>query len=86
MKFSTSIKTLALMAGMMLVGTQALDAKVSKPTSAGSIVISKVFFNSMKNDADKAYILANYIELYNNSTDTLGCYSGMDGYCYAGRT
>ena len=80
MKFSTSIKTLALMVGMMLVGTQALDAKVSKPTSAGSIVISKVFFNSMKNDADKAYILANYIELYNNSTDTLdiaGLYLGL---------
>ena len=78
-KFST-LKTLALVAGMLLAGTTASEAKVTKPTSTGGIVISKVFFNSMKNDADKAYILANYIELYNNSTDTLdiaGMYLGL---------
>lgn len=71
MKYFTSMKALALVAGMLLAGTQASEAKVTKPTSAGGIVISKVFFNSMKNDANKAFILANYIELYNNSADTL---------------
>ena len=80
MKKIYTLKLLALVAGMLLAGTTASEAKVTKPTSAGGIVISKVFFNSMKNDADKAFILANYIELYNNSSDTLdiaGLYLGL---------
>jgi len=80
MKISTSFKSLALAAGMLLTGTMVSEAKVTKPTSAGGMVISKVFFNSMKDDANKAFIRANYIELYNNSTDTLdiaGMYLGL---------
>lgn len=80
MKYFTSMKALALVAGMLLAGTQASEAKVTKPTSAGSIVISKLFYNGIKNDAGKGYMNANYIELYNNSTDTLdlaGMYLAM---------
>ena len=80
MKQISTLKTLFLAVCMLLAGTTASEAKVTKPTSTGGIVISKVFFNSMKNDADKAFILANYIELYNNSSDTLdiaGLYLGL---------
>ena len=60
MKQISTLKTLVLAVSMLLAGTTASEAKVTKPTSTGGIVISKVFFNSMKNDADKAFILANY--------------------------
>lgn len=74
------MKTLAIMAGAMLVCPMLTKAKVTKPTSAGTMVVSKVFYNGMKTDAGKAYVSASYIELYNNTTDTLdiaGMYIGM---------
>lgn len=83
MKIITSIKTMALMVAMMLVGTQAAEAKAEKPSggsASGDLVISKVFYNNMINDEGKAYILANFLELYNNSTkelDITGIYIGI---------
>ena len=80
MRLFTSMKMLTLVAGMMLAGTMVGEAKVTKPTSTGTMVVSKVYYNGMKNDAGKAYLSASYIELYNNSADTLdiaGMYIGM---------
>lgn len=80
MRKSTSMKMLALAASMLLSCTMGVQAKVTKPTSSGSMVISKVFYNGMKNDAGKAYLSASYIQLFNNSTDTLdiaGMFVGM---------
>ena len=62
-------------------GGQALAAtKPSGGSVSGDLVISKVFYNNMMNDAGKAYILANYLELYNNSDkelDITGIYIGF---------
>ncbi len=79
MKISTSLKALAIACGMLMTFGSAV-AKVTKPTSGGGVVIGKIFSNMMKNDANKAYAPACYIQLYNNSTDTLdiaGMYIGM---------
>lgn len=64
------------MTGMMLVGTLVCDAKLVKPSGgsvSANIVISKVFYSGSKTIADKPknYLNNIYIELYNNSTDTL---------------
>ena len=83
MKIIASIKAMALMVTMMLAGTQAAEAKAEKPSggsTSGDLVISKVFYNNMINDEGKAYILANFLELYNNSTkelDITGIYIGI---------
>lgn len=83
MKMITSTKVLALAASMLVAGTGAIDAKPKKPgggSVSGDLVISKVFYNNMMNDEEKAFIMANYIELYNNSGDTLditGIYLGV---------
>lgn len=83
MKFSTSSKVLALAASLLLTGLLPTGAKPKKP-SGGSVsadlVISKVFYNNMMNDEGKAFIMGNYIELLNNSADTLditGIYLGL---------
>jgi hypothetical protein len=74
--FTSVLKTLAVAAGMSLAATQA-DAKLVKPSggsSSGNVVISKVFYaGSIRlNDAKpKNYMNHLYIELYNNSADTL---------------
>lgn len=82
MRHSPTLTTLVLATGMLLVGgAQSLAA--TKPTGgsvSGDLVISKVFYNNMKDDADNAYILANYVELYNNSDkelDITGIYIGL---------
>lgn len=71
------MKALALAAGMLLAGTTASEAKLQKPSggsSSANLVISKVFYSGSirLNDAKpKNYLCHLYIELYNNSTDTL---------------
>ena len=72
-----------LLAGLLMVGVMVVEAKPKKP-SGGSVsadlVISKVFYNMMMNDEGKAFIMSNYIELLNNSSDTLdvtGVYIGL---------
>ena len=95
MKIFTPIRTFALIVGLLLLGADA-HAKAEKPSggsTSGDLVISKVFYNNMVNDAAKSFILANYIELYNNSDkelDITGIYIGladisksMDGSQYA---
>lgn len=83
MKSSTTIKMLALALGLLLTSQAGTEAKPKKP-SGGSVsadlVISKVFYNNMMNDQGKAFIMGNYIELLNNSADTLditGIYIGL---------
>ena len=82
MKIFTPIRTFALIVGLLLLGADA-HAKAEKPSggsTSGDLVISKVFYNNMVNDAAKAFILANYIELYNNSDkelDITGIYIGL---------
>ena len=69
MKYSTSIKTLPVMAALLLAGgQQAGAAKVS--ASYGNLAISKVFFNGDKRtdgNTPKNVLLSNYIEIINNS-------------------
>ena len=50
-------------------------------TSSANLVISKVFYNNMVNDAKKAFILANFLELYNNSDQTLDVTGVYIGFC-----
>ena len=82
MKIFTPIRTFVLIVGLSLLGADA-HAKAEKPSggsTSGDLVISKVFYNNMVNDAAKAFILANYIELYNNSDkelDITGIYIGL---------
>ena len=82
MKIFTPIRTFALIVGLSLLGADA-HAKAEKPSggsTCGDLVISKVFYNNMVNDAAKSFILANYIELYNNSDkelDITGIYIGL---------
>ena len=76
MKLSALIKTLVLMAGILLFDTHVCEAKLVKPSGgsvSANVVISKVFYSGSKTIADspKAYANNIYIELYNNSTDTL---------------
>jgi hypothetical protein len=69
MKNFTTLKTLVLVAGMLLMGTTASMAKVEKPSS-GNIVISKVFYagsTRLNGATPKNYMLNLYVELYNNS-------------------
>jgi len=71
------VKILIVAAVMMFAGMQAVDAKLTKPSGgsvSGNVVISKVFYSGSirLNDAKpKNYLCHLYIELYNNSTDTL---------------
>ena len=78
MKISTTFEALALCAGMCLTTSPAL-AKLVKPSTYGSsVVVSKVFYAGSK--VSKNYAPGKYIELYNNSTDTLdvsGMYVGL---------
>ena len=70
-----SIVWMASYSGQALAATKPSGGSVS-----GDLVISKVFYNNMMNDAGKAYILANYLELYNNSDkelDISGIYIGF---------
>lgn len=82
MKIFTPIRTFVLIVGLSLLGADA-HAKAEKPSggsTSGDLVISKVFYNNMVNDAAKSFILANYIELYNNSDkelDITGIYIGL---------
>ncbi len=82
MKIFTPIRTFVLIVGLSLLGADA-HAKAEKPSggsTSGDLVISKVFYNNMVNDAAKPFILANYIELYNNSDkelDITGIYIGL---------
>ena len=83
MKIFTPLKTLALMAAMLITSGLTANAKVEKPSggsASADLVISKVFFNNMLNDENKPFIRANYIELYNNSDkelDITGVYIGL---------
>ncbi len=67
----------------MMLFSLNVSAEAVKPSGGATgadLVISKVFYNNMLNDDDKAYILANYIELYNNSDKQLnitGVYIGL---------
>ena len=70
MKIFTSMKTLALVVGMLLVGTMPGEASAVKPSS-GNVVISKVFYagsTRLNGATPKNYMLHLYVELYNNST------------------
>lgn len=77
MKKISTLKSLALVAGMLLAGTTASEAKLQKPSggsTSANLVISKVFYSGstrLNGATPKNYLLNLYIELYNNSTDTL---------------
>lgn len=75
-------KVLLVVAGIIMTGIQSVTAatKPSGGSTSGDLVISKVFYNNMMNDEGKAFILANYVELYNNSDkelDISGIYLGF---------
>lgn len=66
----------AAAAAFMLAAGNA-QAKLVKPnTYTGSVVVSKVFYAGAKDNGNKNYLNSKYLELYNNSTDTLDV-SGM---------
>lgn len=75
MKNSTSKKMLALTVGMLMTCAVGMQAKLTKPSggsSSANLVVSKVFYTGSKTLADnKNYQLHLYVELYNNSADTL---------------
>ena len=86
MKIFTSMKTLVLAAGMLLAGSLVSQAKLTKPSGgsvSGNLVISKVFYSGstrLNGATPKNYMNHLYIELYNNSADTLnlqGVYVAM---------
>lgn len=83
MKNFVNTKLIALTAGLLLGTSLSSQATIKKPSggsSTGDLVFGKVFYNNMKNNDDKAFILANYIQLYNNCADTLniaGIYLGI---------
>ena len=69
MKQISTLKTLALVAVMLLTGTLFSMGKTEKPAS-GNIVISKVFYSGstrLNGATPKNYLLHLYVELYNNS-------------------
>ena len=69
MKQFSTLKTLILAAGMLLLGTTSSMGKAEKPSS-GNIVISKVFYSGstrLNGATPKNYLLNLYVELYNNS-------------------
>lgn len=80
MRISTSLKTLAIAAGMLLTAN-ATEAKLVKPsTYTNDVVIGKVYYAGAKDANNKNYLNGRYIELYNISTDTLdisGMYIGL---------
>ena len=82
MRRISTLKTLALAAGMMLTGIQPCLADAVKPEN-GNVVISKVFYSGSKYEAEgksKNYMFHLYIELYNNSAneiDLQGMYVAM---------
>lgn len=77
MKIFTTMRTLALAAGMLVAGTTAVDAKLVKPSGGsvtGNLVVSKVFYSGtirLNGATPKNYMYHQYVELYNNSSDTL---------------
>lgn len=75
MKISTSKKVLALTVGMLMTCAAGMQAKLTKPSggsSSANLVISKVFYAGSKTlSENKNYQLHLYVELYNNSADTL---------------
>jgi len=77
MKRIITSKVLALMAGMLFVGIQPGEAKLVKPSGgsvSGNVVISKVFYSGsvrLNGEKPKNYMNHLYVELYNNSADTL---------------
>ena len=76
MKFFTQIKTLALVAGMMLT-SNANATIASNKVSSGDLVISKVFYSASKNASGSGnYIAGQYIEIYNNREEEVEI-SGM---------
>ena len=78
MKISTSIKTLTLTTGILITATMA-QAKVVKP-DGGNVIISKVFYNASKGAESGNYAYGQYVELFNNSADTVdvsGLYLGL---------
>lgn len=76
MRISTSMKTLAIAAGLLLTANAAMAKLVKPNTYTNSVVIGKVFYAGAKDANNKNYLLGRYIELYNISTDTLDI-SGM---------
>ena len=76
MKIFTQIKTLALVAGMMMT-TEANATIASNKVSSGDLVISKVFYSASKNASGSGnYIAGQYIEIYNNREEEVEI-SGM---------
>ena len=78
MKIFTRMKSLALMAGLMLFTSNA-NAAADKPSS-GNVVISKVFYAASKGAESGNYAYGQYIEIYNNSAndvDVTGMYIGL---------
>jgi len=78
MKTTTLTKLLALAAGVLLTATAA-TAKVNKP-DGGNVIISKVFYSASKGAESGNYAYGQYIELYNNSADSVdisGLYIGL---------
>lgn len=76
MKIFTQIKTLALVAGMMLT-SNANATIASNKVSSGDLVISKVFYSASKNASGSGnYIAGQYIEIYNNREEEVEI-SGM---------
>lgn len=76
MKIFTQIKTLALVAGMMLT-SNANATIASNKVSSGDLVISKVFYSASKNASGSGnYIAGQYIEIYNNREEEVDI-SGM---------
>ncbi len=77
MKISTSKKIMALAASALLLCATGADAKAKKPSGGsvtGDIVISKVFYSGsirLNGATPKNYMFHQYVELYNNSADTL---------------
>jgi hypothetical protein len=78
MKKFTSAKWLAVTAGLLLTAGSA-NAKVATP-DGGNIIISKVFYSASKGAESGNYPYGQYIELFNNSADTVnvaGLYVGL---------
>ena len=76
MKIVRTMKSLSLVAMMLMTGVQVTEAKLVTPSTGAygsQLVISKVFYAGGKTLADspKNYDLHLYVELFNNSTDTL---------------
>lgn len=71
MRIAKKTKALAIMAGLSAVAITA-QAKLVKPnTYTTNVVVGKVFYAGAKDNNGKNYLNSKYIELYNNSADTL---------------